>query len=578
MFRYFVFIFVGPLLITVGCHRRVPAIQISNVDPFEATILADYRSYREANLAKNFATMSTIAINNAGFLGVRASFDLARTSTLKPSERLEHFERALDRRTEDPLARRENQELMLELARLAEKSGNTEKALAAYEDSLPLPDARKGLEQLHTNPYDLSRSYFKGRLYQDALKALGTLQAPSIEGPSYQKLGQHENALDAFERWLTEQPGNVDALYGEAWSHFHLGNIEVAKRKLLNLTGSNALYGQALIANREGNVDKAVTLLMLSGRSPHAWLATGLLEAKDRYSDALPIYLHLAKSETHYNDDAAYRAMILAQRLSLEDTARRAKSLIPNDSFFGLKVGKFPYVPKTSHLPNLRPPVIDLAAALAKAGDIESAIGELKLSLNYSDDEATIVAIGEALQMYGEYRQSQRKAASFVSRGSTDLRTWKLAYPQAYPELVLIEANQYNLEPAIIWAVMRRESAFYPKAVSRSNAQGLMQVIPSTWNWLAELRSEKPGDPFNPALNIKYGSTYLAWLMKLFENDLELTVASYNRGQGYIQRLFEGSVVGRDKDELYREIDTLETREYMQKVMLSVAIYRELYN
>ena len=105
-----------------------------------------------------------------------------------------------------------------------------------------------------------------------------------------------------------------------------------------------------------------------------------------------------------------------------------------------------------------------------------------------------------------------------------------------------------------------------------------MQVIPSTWNWLAELRSEKPGDPFNPALNIKYGSTYLAWLMKLFENDLELTVASYNRGQGYIQRLFEGSVVGRDKDELYREIDTLETREYMQKVMLSVAIYRELYN
>lgn len=575
MFRYFVFILMGILVTTVACRRSLPAIQTTN--PFEAPILSDYRNYREANLAKNFATMSTTAKNNDGFLGIRASYDLARTSTLKLSERLEHFERALDRRVEDPLARRENQRLMLELAWLAENTGDTEKALAAYESSLPLPDAKKGLERLHTNPYDLSRSYFRGRLYQAALNALGSLEAPSIEGPSYQKLGKHENALDAFERWLLEQPDNVDALHGEAWSHFHLGNIEVAKQKFLNLTGSNALYGQALVANREGNVDKAVTLLMLSGRSSHVWLATGLLEAIDRYSDAIPIYLDLAGRKTHYYDDAAYRAMILAQRLSLDNTARRAKLLVPNDSFFGLKLGKFPYVPKTSYLPNLRPAVIDLATALASAGDIEAAIGELKLSLNNSDDEATIVAIGEALQTYGEYRQSQRKAVSFVSRGSTDLRTWKLAYPQAYLELVSIEANKHNIDPAIIWAVMRKESAFYPRAVSRSNAQGLMQVIPSTWDWLAELRSETPGDPFNPELNIQYGTTYLAWLMKLFENDLELAVASYNRGQGYIQRLFEGSVVSRDKNELYREIDSLETREYMQQVMVSVAIYRELY-
>ena len=575
MFRYFVFILMGILVTTVACRRSLPAIQTTN--PFEAPILSDYRNYREANLAKNFATMSTTAKNNDGFLGIRASYDLARTSTLKLSERLEHFERALDRRVEDPLARRENQRLMLELAWLAENTGDTEKALAAYESSLPLPDAKKGLERLHTNPYDLSRSYFRGRLYQAALNALGSLEAPSIEGPSYQKLGKHENALDAFERWLLEQPDNVDALHGEAWSHFHLGNIEVAKQKFLNLTGSNALYGQALVANREGNVDKAVTLLMLSGRSSHVWLATGLLEAIDRYSDAIPIYLDLAGRKTHYYDDAAYRAMILAQRLSLDNTARRAKLLVPNDSFFGLKLGKFPYVPKTSYLPNLRPAVIDLATALASAGDIEAAIGELKLSLNNSDDEATIVAIGEALQTYGEYRQSQRKAVSFVSRGSTDLRTWKLAYPQAYLELVSIEANKHNIDPAIIWAVMRKESAFYPRAVSRSNAQGLMQVIPSTWDWLAELRSETPADPFNPELNIQYGTTYLAWLMKLFENDLELAVASYNRGQGYIQRLFEGSVVSRDKNELYREIDSLETREYMQQVMVSVAIYRELY-
>jgi soluble lytic murein transglycosylase len=522
--------------------------------------------------------MLEVARNNTGFLGVRASFHLARTPTLGMSERLEHFERALGHRIEDPLARRENLELVLELAQLAESAGDIEKALEAYERSLPLADAREGLGRLHTDAYELSRSYFKARLYQDALDALGAMPAPSIEAPSYQALGQHKKALAAFERWLLAQPENIDALYGEAWAYFRLGNMEAAKRKFLDLAGSNALYGRALIANREGSVDKAVTLLMLSGRTAHAWLATGLLEARDRYLDALPIYLHLAERDTHYADDAAYRAMILARRLGLRDIAVRATSLVPNDSFFGLKLGNAPYAPTKSQLPSLRPAVIDLAAALANAGDVEAAVGELHLGLRAAEDEATAVAIGETLQVYGEYRQSQRRAAGFISRGSTDLRTWKLAYPQAYPELVLVEAERHALDPEIIWAVMRKESAFYPQAVSRSNARGLMQVIPSTWNWLAELRNETPGDPFDPAANIRYGSTYLAWLMKFFEGDLELVVASYNRGQGYIQRLFEGSVVQGKKDELYREIDTLETREYMQQVLVSVAVYRALYH
>ena len=54
-------------------------------------------------------------------------------------------------------------------------------------------------------------------------------------------------------------------------------------------------------------------------------------------------------------------------------------------------------------------------------------------------------------------------------------------------------------------------------------------------------------------------------------------VSSYNRGQGYIKRLFEGPVVGQDKDELYREIDAFETREYLQRVMVNYEIYKALY-
>ncbi len=110
-----------------------------------------------------------------------------------------------------------------------------------------------------------------------------------------------------------------------------------------------------------------------------------------------------------------------------------------------------------------------------------------------------------------------------------------------------------------------------------SNAQGLLQVVPSTWTWLAELQKETPGDPFNVATNIRYGTFYVQWLLNYLQQDLELVMVSYNRGQGYIKRLFESSFVAGNKDDLYREIDTLEAREYLQSVMVNYQVYKYLY-
>ena len=161
--------------------------------------------------------------------------------------------------------------------------------------------------------------------------------------------------------------------------------------------------------------------------------------------------------------------------------------------------------------------------------------------------------------------------------GSQDRRTWELAYPRAYPEVVGLEAARHEVSPELIWAVMRQESRFYPQAVSRSNAKGLMQFIPSTWDWVAELLKEPPGDPFEPADNIRYGAFYLRYLLDYFDGDLELAVPAYNGGQGRMRRLFEGEVVRRNKDDFYRFIEAYETRDYLQQVMLNYEIYRGLY-
>jgi soluble lytic murein transglycosylase len=212
--------------------------------------------------------------------------------------------------------------------------------------------------------------------------------------------------------------------------------------------------------------------------------------------------------------------------------------------------------------------------------DLEAAIGELIFALRMSSSQAEIAAIAEQLQRLGEFRQSQRAASRLLEAGVHDLRVWRLAYPQAYLSVVTQEASRLAVEPALIWAIMRQESAFFPKAVSSSNAQGLMQVVPRTWDWLAELQQESPANPFDLAANIRYGTFYLKWLHDYFsthQSDPELVISSYNRGQGYIKTLFESPIVGGNKDELYREIDALETREYLQKVVLNYQIYKLLY-
>ena len=129
----------------------------------------------------------------------------------------------------------------------------------------------------------------------------------------------------------------------------------------------------------------------------------------------------------------------------------------------------------------------------------------------------------------------------------------------------------------LVGAVIKAESAGNPNAISPKGAQGLMQVMPTTWDWIGELRSEEPTDPFVVRENIAYGATYLAWLLRYFDGDEELVIAGYNGGQGYVRRLFESEWVAQDKDEFYREIDQPETREYLQRVYENLEVYRLLY-
>jgi len=97
-------------------------------------------------------------------------------------------------------------------------------------------------------------------------------------------------------------------------------------------------------------------------------------------------------------------------------------------------------------------------------------------------------------------------------------------YLKEYDGIIQKAAEQFGVEVTLIKAIIKAESSFNPNAVSKSGAQGLMQLMPDTADDM------KVGDPFDPEENILGGTRYLSLLLKRFNRDKRLAVAAYNVG------------------------------------------------
>lgn len=137
------------------------------------------------------------------------------------------------------------------------------------------------------------------------------------------------------------------------------------------------------------------------------------------------------------------------------------------------------------------------------------------------------------------------------------------------------------LEAAIVNAITRQESNFDPQAVSPANARGLMQLLPGTGQEVARklgIRLQTPQLTQDPALNMRLGATYLSGLMGRFGDALPLAAAGYNAGPRRVDEWVAsfgdprgGDIAMLDWMEL---IPIAETRNYVQRVMENVGVYR----
>jgi len=140
----------------------------------------------------------------------------------------------------------------------------------------------------------------------------------------------------------------------------------------------------------------------------------------------------------------------------------------------------------------------------------------------------------------------------------------------------IIEANAGEIEPTLILAVIMAESSFRPYAQSHRGAQGLMQLMPSTAEWVAGLMGMDDFNPENiwlPEVNIALGSFYLNWLLRYYNGDLDLAIAAYNAGLGNVNRWLqdpEFSIDGVNLD----VIPFNETANYVRRVAFNQQVYQ----
>jgi len=165
------------------------------------------------------------------------------------------------------------------------------------------------------------------------------------------------------------------------------------------------------------------------------------------------------------------------------------------------------------------------------------------------------------------------------SLASIDPRLWRFSYPRGYNRYVEKYSKMYGLDPYLTYAVIREESRFKTRALSRSWAHGLMQIMPSTGRKLSRLLGMRYSrwKLFEPRVNIHMGTYYLANLIKRFDGNIALALAGYNGGPVRVKRWTNKYPDGFDIDEFIEDIPLRETRYYVKKVLKSYYGYKRTY-
>jgi peptidoglycan lytic transglycosylase len=224
---------------------------------------------------------------------------------------------------------------------------------------------------------------------------------------------------------------------------------------------------------------------------------------------------------------------------------------------------------------------------VARAATLLADLGEYSLMQKFLVQIGTTSSFDPEIILAARFAQGNGRADIALRVGKAALNRGRDHFPSAFTLAGLPEGfeDNHSLEPALVYAVSRQESAFLQTAVSRSGARGLLQLMPATAREVAtdlQLPYNLARLTQDPSYNVILGATYLEGLLERFTGSYILTIAGYNAGGGRVTQWIES--FGDPRDENIDPIDWIEmipfneTRNYVQRVLANLQVYRARLN
>jgi len=309
-----------------------------------------------------------------------------------------------------------------------------------------------------------------------------------------------------------------------------------------------------------------------------AWRARAAMRAGD-WKAVLVAIQALPPEEARDATWRFWRARSLRALGESEASTSLLKGLARESNFYGLlaaeEVGATPLpdwkglAVEPADIERMRAvPGIQRALALYSADLDNEALREWIWAVRGRDDRDLLAAAEIARQA------NETERAINTADRTMQLIDFPQRYPVPHQDVLTAAARQWNLDPALVYSIIRQESRFMPEARSRVGATGLMQLMPATAKWVAR---QIPVQPYNPAMlrqpdtNIQMGTYYFRRVL----DDLghtTLAVAAYNAGPGRARRWRDERAL---EGAIYVEtIPFSETRDYVKKVLANEWYYQ----
>lgn len=386
-------------------------------------------------------------------------------------------------------------------------------------------------------------------------------------GRSYEKRNLLPQAATFYEQVARQFPAAPNADEAHFWLAWRAHEAKDYANAARLLSEHLALYG-----NTTENRGKAAF-----------WAAVDAERAGDR-NRAVALYRALQKryGAGWYGINAERRASILVQTgaqaldptkdatlaktiAGLQDITRTVETLKEADRERLLKASQLATIALHQSAFN------ELEAARANA--TTSPLINLRIAQLYRQRNEPTAAINALKRAYPDYAQTLPE--------EMPREAWEVFYPLNFWSAIKEQAKVHRLDPYYVAGLIRQETIFNPQARSHANAIGLMQLLPSTGQFVARKYGVGGGrvavaDLYNPMINLQLGTGYLAQLVGEFGR-LEYVAAAYNGGPSRVARWLRERP-NPEIEEWVESIPISETRLYVQGVYRNMRQYQRLYD